>query len=305
MNINKKVILLTGATGFLGSHLLSYLISQNRYFIICLKRSFSNMDKIKHIESVNLKYFDLDKDNIESVFQKFHVNIILHTATQYGRDNESVYKVLNANLMFPIEIIDLAIKYNVKCFINTDSFFNKPNFSYSHLLDYSLSKKSLLIWMKHLQNKISFCNVILEHIYGENDNPQKFVENVIQNIAFSTNEILNLTHGHQRRDFIYIKDVVYAYEKIIDFCINEEFSYKTFEVGRGESVEIGDFVRVIKNLSNSSIDLNFGAVPYFSDEIMESKANISELTKLGWLSKYSIYDGIKLILNHYKKHRSA
>jgi CDP-paratose synthetase len=300
MDLSKKTILLTGSTGFLGSHLLRFLVKKNEVNIICLKRSFSNLDRIKHLESPNLIFVNIDDCEIETVFKEYSINIILHTATQYGRDNQSVTKVLSANLMFPIEIIDLGIKYNVKCFINTDSFFNKPNFSYSHLLDYSLSKKSLLIWMKHLQSKISVCNVILEHIYGENDNPQKFIENSIRNIAFSKKREMNLTYGHQRRDFIYIDDVVSAFEKIINYCIKENFTFKTFEVGRGESVEVATLIETIKRLSNSKIKLNFGAVPYFSDEIMESKANIVELTKIGWTPMYSIEEGINKILEFYK-----
>lgn len=120
MDVNKKTIILTGATGFLGSHLLDYLVRKDELNIICFKRSFSNTERIKNIEYPNLKFIDIDHTEIESVFKSHSINIILHTATQYGRDNESISKVLSANLMFPIQIIDLGIKYNVKCFINTD-----------------------------------------------------------------------------------------------------------------------------------------------------------------------------------------
>jgi CDP-paratose synthetase len=299
MDLNRKTIILTGPTGFLGSHLLNYLVKKDELNIICFKRSFSNTERIKKIKSPNLKFIDIDCTEIESIFKSYSIDVILHTATQYGRSNESISKVLGANLMFPIKIIDLGIKYNVKCFINTDSFFNKPNFSYSHLLDYSLSKKSLLIWMKHLQNKIPICNVILEHIYGENDGSKKFVENSIQTIAFSNHEEIKLTYGHQRRDFIYIEDVVTAYDKILNYCLTQKFTYKTFEVGCGKSVEVAKLIKVIKQLSGSKINLNFGAVPYFSDEIMDSKANIEEMLKIGWRPKYSIEEGISKILEFY------
>lgn len=305
MDVNNKTIIITGVTGFLGSHLLDYLVRKGEFNIICFKRSFSNTERIKNIESPNLDFIDIDCTEIESVFKSHSINIILHTATEYGRDNESVSKVLSANLMFPIQIIDLGIKYKVKCFINTDSFFNKPNFSYSHLLNYSLSKKSLLIWMKHLQNKISICNVMLEHIYGENDSSKKFVENSIQTIAFSNKEEINLTYGHQRRDFVYIEDVVTAFDKILKYCLTENFTYKNFEVGRGQSLEVAELIKIIKQLSGSKIKLNFGAVPYFSDEIMDSKANIEEMINIGWQPKYTIQEGISKILESYKKTRNV
>lgn len=301
MKLVKKSVLLTGATGFLGSHILESLISCGEYQVICLKRSFSDIRRIKHLSSPELIFYDLDKSSLGKIFAENRIDIILHTATEYGRRDNSIHQVLSTNLLFPIEIIDVAIKHKVKCFINTDSFFNKSNFSYSHLLDYSLSKKSLLTWMKHLSGKMQFVNVILEHIYGENDNIEKFVEKMIQSIAVKHDKAIDLTYGHQRRDFIYIKDVVSAYLKIIDFSIKEKFTYRTFEVGIGESTEVREFVETIKKCSKSNTKLNFGSIPYFSDEIMDSKANINEITQLGWIPNYSIVEGISETLNHYKK----
>lgn len=237
---------------------------------------------------------------MESIFKLHKIDIILHTATEYGRKNTSIHKVLSANLLFPIEIIDLGIRFNVKCFINTDSFFNKTNFSYTHLLDYSLSKKSLLTWMNHLSSKIQFCNVILEHLFGENDNPEKFVEKVIQSIAIREDKFIDLTYGHQKRDFIYIEDVVSAYLTIISFCLNEKFTFKTFEIGRGESMEVGEFVRLIKKYSKSNTQLNFGTIDYFRDEIMDSKAEIEPLKSLGWVPKFNIDEGIRKTIDYYK-----
>ena len=82
--------------------------------------------------------------------------------------------------MYPINLLEMAVKNNVGVFINTDSYFNKENLSYNYLLNYSLSKKSLNLWLKHFSKKIKIINMVLEHIYGEYDNDNKFIEKIIK-----------------------------------------------------------------------------------------------------------------------------
>lgn len=298
---NTKSILLTGVTGFLGSHVLKSLIEDNKYKIVCLKRSFSNSYRIDNLNYTNVIFYNIDITDLETVFKENKIDIILHMATEYGRNDKSIYNVLETNLMFPIKIAETAIKYNVKCFINTDSYFNKETFSYNYLLNYSLSKKSLLSWLKSLSKEIEIINVILEHIYGETDNKSKFIEYIVQSIGIERKQEVNLTHGHQRRDFIYIDDVANAYKHIIDYAIENNFCYKTFEVGRGEALELRMFIEKVKEISGSSTKLNYGKIPYRSDEIMESKADIQELKNLGWQPEFSIEEGIKKTLEFYHK----
>jgi hypothetical protein len=71
----------------------------------------------------------------------------------------------------------------VRCFINTDSFFNKTGNSYSNLLNYSLSKKSLLIWLEKISASLKIINVVLEHMYGPGDSDSKFVEGIIRSVG--------------------------------------------------------------------------------------------------------------------------
>lgn len=210
-----------------------------------------------------------------------------------------IHLVINTNLLLPLEIIELAISHKVECFINTDSFFNKSDFSYSHLLNYSLSKKCLTMWMDKLSGKMKFVNVVLEHIYGQNDSDEKFVEKLIKSIFINKEDVIYLTEGFQKRDFIYIKDVISAYILIAKYSLNSQFSFEMFELGLGNSICIRDFVKAIKNLTGSPTKLLFGEIPYLSDEIMDSKANIKKISSLGWSPKYSILDGLKKTLSYY------
>lgn len=298
-------ILLTGATGFLGSNLCASLLKDG-HDVSILKRTFSSVEKIKNLlNDTNLKSYDLDTCDLEEIFQRNRFDIIVHVATQYGRNNKNLSDILEANVSLPVRLIELGIKYNVKSFINTDTYFNKVNLDYSNLINYSLSKRTLLIWLKHLSSNIQIVNVSLEHIYGPNDSEMKFVEMLFRKIAIDKVERIELTHGHQRRDFIYVTDVVNAYLMLIKYAHTQNFSYRTFQVGTGQCCEIAELARMIKKLSSSKTILGFGDIPYRHDEIMESKADIKHMADLGWKASVKLSEGVANILELYALKYSA
>lgn len=293
------MILLTGATGFLGSHLLVGLLA-NGHEVIAIKRSYSNTSRISNsLKHKKLHLYDIDLIDDQTLFTNHSIDTIVHTATEYGRGNTPTVQILQANLILPLRLVELGIKNGVNCFINTDSYFNKYNNTYSNLLNYSLSKNSLLGWLNQLTGKIKVINIVLEHIYGSHDSESKFVESVIKNIAVQKVKKMALTHGHQRRDFIYVDDVVSAFLKLIEYGQNHNFIFKKFEVGTGESIQVRDLPELVKKISKSPTVLAFGEITYRSDELMDSKADISQLRELNWVPKISITDGIRKILTEY------
>jgi len=292
-------LILTGGTGFLGSHLLKLLLVNN-FKIIVLKRSFSRLDRIDSvIQHPNLTLFDLDLENLDDLFAVSNIDFIIHTATEYGRSQSSIHALLEANFIFPMRLIELGIKYGVKGFINTDSYFNKKDSIYSYLQNYSLSKRNLVSWLHQLSNNIQVSNIILEHIYGPSDNDVKFFPKMIQDIAIKELPYISLTEGNQKRDFIYVDDVASAYIFILHYMMQEKFKYKVFEVGTGESISVQNLVKKIKIISGSKSILGFGDIDYRNDEIMDSKAENSKLIDLGWRPFVSLENGIKKIIDSH------
>lgn len=303
--MKKDMILLTGASGFLGSHLLKSLLNKTNHDIIVLKRSFSKTNRIDTQLSLSRVIpYDIDKVSLESIPWN-NVSAVIHCATEYGRNGAVSSKILQSNLIFPVNIAELAIKNGVQCFINTDSYFNKEGQSYQYLLDYSLSKKSLNLWLQYFSQKIKVINMVLEHIYGEDDNPDKFVEKMIQDIAINPKDEIDLSGGEQKRDFVYVKDVCDSYIGALNWSKNNNFRYKTLQIGTGKAVSLKDFVSCIKKTANNNITrLKFGALPYRVDEIMLSKADTCELSNVVNVDKFlSFQDGIKNIICYYKSQK--
>ena len=300
--MKNKTILLTGATGFLGSNLLRKFVDVGYKKIIILKRSFSNTSRIDDLLALeNVLFYDCDVVDLEQVFEENKIDAIVHCATEYGRTFKSSYKVLETNLMLPIKLLDLSTEYKVNVFINTDSYFNKENSSYSFLRDYSLSKKSLLLWLKNYSRSIKVVNMRLEHIFGFNDNKDKFCKYIFDEIVLKNSKNIDLTYGDQKRDFIYIDDVVDAYVKALEFALQNNFRIRSFEVGTGNAVAIKDFVKYVvqKHGVEDKCSLNFGNLPYREDEIMCSVADTVELATINFKSRYSYKQGIDLMYEEY------
>lgn len=279
----KKKILITGINGFLGSYLAKYL--KSNFEVIGLEYSLENLHRIS---SENFKVYSTNDSPLEVIFKENNFYAILHVATVYRRQNEPIFDLLNTNINLPALLLELSGKYNVHLFLNTDSFFNNPSYCYSYLSDYTLSKKHSLDWVKLLASS-STCKVVnmkVFHMFGENDAPGKFIPFLIDKIK--TNEpTLDLTPGTQTRDFIYVKDVVGAFEYVINAFPDLE-SYQEFEIGTGVSYTVKELALLIKEITSSNTLLNFGGIPFREGEIMESKVENFELSKLGWKSKYSL-----------------
>ena len=248
MGKNMQTILVTGATGFLGSHLLKSL-NADGFDVIVIKRSFSNVCRIEQfLNKPNIKFYDIDKTNIERVFSDNKINAVIHCAVDYGKNTSEIYDILNSNLMFPVKLLDLCVKYSVSLFINTDSYYNKDDIPFSYTYHYPMSKKSLVLWLKYFSKQIKIANVILEHVFGEKDNESKFVPQMINRIAYKKETHIDLTKGEQYKDFIYVEDVVNAYMKILEYSENNYFELINFNVGTGEKVCLKDFVEEIKTI---------------------------------------------------------
>ena len=288
-----KCFLVTGATGFLGSHVVKKLLAEGQKVVI-LKRSFSNAKRLE-TELCKVKSYDIDKlDDFADVFREQHVDVVIHTATCYGRQGEAVEQIYDVNLKFPLKLLELALRFNTDTFFNTDTILSK------YLNWYALSKKQFSEIGQQFAHmgKINFIDAKLEHMYGEDDANTKFVTFMLEALQNNQDE-LKLTAGEQRRDFIYVDDVVEAYWKILTSQSNDK-RYQQYEVGTGKTISIKELVMLAKSITKSQTKLVFGAIPYRENEIMNSKANVESLLNLGWQAKVDIETGIRKIVGAEK-----
>lgn len=279
-------ILLTGANGFLGSHLLHKLFQDHDVSIILRKNS--NIQRISSIlqsNKIDILYIDsTNNTSIESFFKNKNFELIIHCATNYDRKNHYFFDVFESNVLFPLKLLEIGLHNGLQYFINTDSYFNKENLTYNALPNYSKTKKLFLHYLQEVGQSISIINMRLEHIYGPNDNDDKFIPFLYNKLI--KNAPIPLTYGHQKRDFVYIDDVINTFIKIINNLRMTKHSYfKTLEIGSGKSIYLKKFIETMASMLNSTSELQYGKIDYRDDEIMNSFANAS-LTK--WSEEYEV-----------------
>ena len=286
-----QTILLTGATGFLGSYLLEALLKQN-YKVVILKRSTSDTWRIESLLS-QVKSYDIDKVAVEKAFAEQRIDAVIHTACHYGRNGDAITEVVQTNLMFGLQLLDACLKFNTDTFFNTDTLLQK------HLNIYTLSKKQFVEWLQQASDKIQVVNLKLEHMYGSKDDKTKFVSWVTGQLADNVAEI-QLTAGEQERDFIYIDDVVSAYLITLE-KIQTLPPFSEYDVGTGQLTTVKSFLQKLKNIyiaKNGAVEtqLNFGALAYREGEMMSVEVDNSRLIVLGWQAKITLEQGLEKIL---------
>lgn len=262
-----KTIILTGGTGYLGRHLSSALETE-RYHVLCLRRAFSD-------------------EQAEALFTHQPVFAVIHLATCYGRNGESMAELTEGNLLFPLKVLRLAIKHKVKAFLNTDTILTR------FLNPYALSKAQFAEWLKLSADNITAVNIRLDHFYGPFDTPNKFIAFLFKSFRENVPE-LNLTEGAQTRDFTYIDDVVNAYLSILKH--SDEFprgKVTAFEVGTNRKTSIKDLVQLVqRTCGNTATRLNFGALPYRKNEQLDYDLDTTALESLGWKAEVSLEQGL-------------
>lgn len=284
-------ILLTGATGFVGSHLLKALLEMG-YNVTILKRSFSDCSRVIDLLGDCICY-DLDRVSLEEIFHHHKFFAVIHSATCYGRKDIAVSEVIRTNYLFSLELLETSVKFGCNHFINTDSFFTKQlpdSFVQLHPIyrpEYTLTKYQFREWgrLRSIEGKINFTNLQMEHIYGPHDGKDKFLPYVIQEMKSGASK-LDLTDGTQIRDFVHINDVVQAYIVILK-KLNQFSGYQNFEVGSGNACTLREFIERIHHILNSETHLCFGAIPKSEAEIDYSVADITALQDLGWEANWS------------------
>lgn len=277
-----KTVLITGINGYLGSHLAKALSAE--YNIIGLEYSMENLFRIA---DCNYKVYSA-KDGIpEAIFTEQTIDIIIHTAIFYGKNNEDFIQMFKANLYSPFNLLDKAIQHGCQLFVNTDTVLDR------FVSTYALTKRQLQEWLYLRKKEIKVINMQLEHFYGPGASPTNFITSMIDKLKSNEPQI-DLTLGEQQRDFVYIDDVVNAYLTLIeknDLIIEP---YTSFQVCTNQLISIKELMILLKDLTKSSSTLNFGAVPYRVNELLHSETDNTALRALGWKPNYTIKEGLKL-----------
>ena len=301
-----KYVILTGGTGFIGSHVLEKLLKLNKK-VILLKRSFSDLWRINEfIRNENLVLKNIDEENLNDIFYQYDIEGIFHLASNAQRDIDLdiITNMINTNITFPTKLLEASANNNVKFFINTGSVYeyqlNQPPISEKTKIKpfnlYASTKIAFEDILKFYSNNYDLnCSTLkLFTPYGPKDNENKIIPYLIINSIKKEN--IFVKSPNKTLDLIYVKDVVDCYISLMN-NISKFKEYETFNVGTGIGNTIRDVLKLIEHNVGKNNNVDFGDLE--NHQVWCSNNKIKK--KLNCNPKIILNDGIKITINYYKQ----
>jgi nucleoside-diphosphate-sugar epimerase len=118
--MEKEHILITGATGFIGSHVIDKLLSEKTYKIVAIVRNinnYKNVETLKQNGVILIKGCFYDKDTVENVFNRFPVSHVIHVAALRGAGAGNNKDYFTVNVKGTEVLLQSSFEHNIKKFL--------------------------------------------------------------------------------------------------------------------------------------------------------------------------------------------
>lgn len=290
----------TGATGFLGTHLVEELISQG-YEVIAVGRDISKMPeewrKDNRIECVEYSV---------EILSKMQADVFFHLAWSgtAGNDRADVSMQLD-NVKLACEAVTVAKAMGCKRFVHAGSLmsyevvnsFSNEKFIPGKARVYSIAKLSAEYMSKTIAiaEQIEYVNVIISNVYGVGERSARFINSTVKKIL--SNETIPLTAGTQQYDFIYVTDAVKAFILVAEKGQN----LANYYIGNSKQIPLREFVERMYKVLDSSSELQFGVVPMEAIVLDYNELDTGRLEReLGFVPQVSFEEGIKRLSDWLK-----
>ena len=275
--------LVTGANGFIGKKLVKALQK--------------NKEKV-----IGLTSNDLDITNLNSWEKLPKAKTLYHLAGKsFVPDSwEIKSKIFETNLIGTRHALHYCKKYGAKLIFASSYIYGLPDSlpinersSPKPNNPYSLSKwfsEKLCEFSSNYEN-IEVTALRIFNVYGPGQNEKFLIPSIIKQIKINKEIIVQSTLP--KRDFVYIDDVINA------FILSKKRlpGFNVFNIGSGESFSVKEIVTYIQNIKNNKFPL-ISTEESRINEIPNVIADISNAReKLGWQPKYSLFEGLKSLIN--------
>jgi nucleoside-diphosphate-sugar epimerase len=297
-----KRALLTGATGFTGSHVMRELLKAG-WKVDILIRPSSSINLIENfLSNVNIHKFDgNDIGDLTSIVSSVSPNVVIHIASEVIGDHKpsDVTGIIKSNILFGSLLLEAMTHAGVKNFINTGTYWEHyDNLDYSPVGLYAASKfafQNILQYYIDL-NGINAITLKLFDTYGPNDPRPKLMNLLLK--ASLTGDYIEMTKGEQKIDLIHVEDVAAAYLLSTKrLSSNLVSGHEVFGVSGGNRLSVKEVVELFQTLSGQKLNIKWGARNYRKREVMEP-CNLPSLPN--WSPKISLRNGISSLLTKDK-----
>jgi dTDP-glucose 4,6-dehydratase len=309
-------ILVTGGAGFIGINFVKYMLDvSNAQIIVVDKFTYaSNSHELVNVMKTPTYCVDIsDKEDLEQVFKEHHFSCIVHFAAEshVDRSIKDCSPFVQSNIIGTINLLDLALKYNVKKFIqiSTDEVFGEVVYprkfnEFSNINPrnpYSASKAAAEHFVMSYGNtyKLPYIIINSSNNYGPWQHSEKFIPLTISRIM-QKKKIPVYGTGSQVRDWIYVKDAVEA----IYLIMQNGQIHQRYCIGGENEIRNIDLVRHILAKMNADESL----IEYVNDrpghDARYSMSIDTMKTEFDWKPRHSLVEGLDETIEWMKNHEN-
>lgn len=292
-------IILTGATGFIGSNLAKHLVDLH-YEVAVIVRPNSSLDILNpQLNSMTVFVYQDNLDELIEFFQNFHADAVVHLAAYFVAEHlpSQIDRLIDSNIRFSMHIMEAMHQANVKNIINTStSWQHYDNEEYNPVSLYAATKQAVEDILKYYSHVWDFncTNLVIYDSFGPNDTRNKIIA-LFKKIA-NTSEQLKMSPGEQKIDLIYITDIIDAYVLSLENLFNGRTTgFNKYHLNSGNEKSLKEIATAFALVFGVSLPIVWGERPYRKREVMNSYTLGKRLP--GWAPKVSLEEGLSLIKN--------
>ena len=242
----KKIIVVTGGAGFVGSNLIDLLIKKTQFNIISID-NYSSGNKKNHLLNKKVKYINSNTKDISKILNRYkkNINCLFHFG-EFARIYQSFLKMnecINSNTIGSHEVFNFCLSNNIKLIYSATSATLGNNGNDKNLSPYAFTKSKNLEMLENLKRWYNFKFEIIYfyNVYGPRQISKGDMATVIgifEDQFENGNALTVVKPGSQSRRFTHIEDTVnacyYAWKKnnCSHYSISNKKSYTILQVAK-------------------------------------------------------------------------
>ena len=320
MDLKRGKILVTGAGGFIGSHLVERLIKEDctvRAFVRYNSRNdYGHLESLgRHIKDIEIVTGDLrDTETVRRAVKDcslvFHLGALIGIPYSY----ESPADVIATNVTGTLNVLDAARKYGTEKLVvtSTSEVYGTPLYvpiDEKHPLHaqspYAASKIAAdkLAESYFLSYDVQVATLRPFNTFGPRQSARAVIPTIITQAL--TSKTIRLGSLAPRRDLLFVRDTV---DGFLSVAQHESSVGKTFNIGTGGDLSIGDLVEQILLIIGTKAEIieDRQRIRPESSEVQRLVCNYTQaLENLNWQPQYSLEDGLRRTIFYIKENMDA
>ncbi|MBI5700636.1 NAD(P)-dependent oxidoreductase [Candidatus Saganbacteria bacterium] len=296
-------ILITGAAGFIGSHLLERLLQKKITISVVVRPGADKLLLAKKYPIVKIFEHDGSTEGLLSILRRAKPDIVFHLASLFISEHSStdINPLIGSNVLFGTQLLEAMRVNQCNYLVNTGtSWQHFQNKHYSPVNLYAATKQAFedIIEYYASSTELKVITLKLFDTYGPEDKRAKLFK-LLHDSSISGRSI-TMSPGRQLIDLVYIDDVIDAYLKAASRIARSKGKrIENFSVSSGKPLELRRIVDIYSKLSGRNANVMWGGRTYRDREVMIPWNKGKRLP--GWKPKIGLVEGIRKLLGKEKK----